>query len=129
MADTPSVYGFPITDAKTLAAIARSHALEAKQVVGGVADLPITNKYLSYLAKTGATAITARVGTTPGTGLVTLQVYDKYSNEIIDYKHMGRVITKTVLSFAPTASGVNAYIWVGFDTFGTLWYLNEACEV
>jgi hypothetical protein len=39
------------------------------------------------------------------------------------------VITRTVLSFAPTASGVNAYIWVGYDAFGTLWYLNEACEV
>ena len=85
---------------------------------------------LKYLAKVSGT-ISARSDGPPvtfGSGTVTLykRNTDNEAEAITDGN--GVDITQTVYSFAGTASGTDAWMWVGQDSLGTWWYLNEACS-
>lgn len=78
------------------------------------------------LAKTGGTAITARSGTTPGSGTVTLYHLDGGSiTAVVDLD--SSPVTVTAYSFAGTASGIGAYIFIEQDDDGTWWYVSEDC--
>jgi hypothetical protein len=72
-----------------------------------------------FLAYT-AGGISARSGTTPGTGTVqpkklTNGVIADYGNEI------------DVYSWAPTASSTATYVWISRDMHQTPWFTEEAC--
>ena len=83
-----------------------------------------------YWAKTGGTAITARSGTTPGSGTVTLQTLT--SGVFAAVKDANDAdATLTVKNGYGTASGTNAYVVVQLrelDGVGEWWYLEEDCE-
>ena len=87
--------------------------------------------FRNYVGYVGGTAITAAdySGTpdTFGSGTVTLY-YRNSSNEFVTVKDgQGSDVTVTAYNYADTASGTNTYVWVGQDSMGTWYYLNEAC--
>lgn len=86
---------------------------------------PMLRQHLGYV---GTTAITARSGTTPGTGTVTLkQINDTPAiADITDGN--GTAIEVDVYNYSATASGASVYVWVGQDSRGTWFYLNEDCS-
>ena len=87
--------------------------------------------FRNHLAKTGGTAITAaNYAVDPDTfGSGTVTLYQRNSdNEFETIKdNDGAAITLTVYNYTDTASGTDAYVWIGQDSLGTWYYLNEAC--
>lgn len=124
----PTVYGFNKEDARVLADIAGREGLRPKNRAGSERR-QLLGKYTCFLAKTGDEAISARDGDTPGSGTVTLQWYNKRSDKIEAVSSHGEDRTEKVKSFVAEESGTNAYVWIGLDAWGTMWYLNEACDV
>lgn len=80
-----------------------------------------------YVAYVGGTAITARSGTTAGSGTVTLKKLN--GTTIEDYDDSSETaITKTVYNWVGSASGTNTYVIVEQDSFGTWWLVGEDCS-
>ena len=74
-----------------------------------------------FLAYTAA-GITARAGTTPGTGTVQPKRLSSNSSAIIDDGD-----TMDVYSWAPTASSTGVYVWVTYDRYEIPWWTEEGC--
>lgn len=128
MPTKPKIFGFAEEDARVLADFARKKGLTPSNEIY-TQGFDMRAKGRRYLAKTGDTAITARVGATPGSGTVTIQRVNPFSGDIEAFKdENGDPVTLTAYSWVASASGTNAYVFVGFDTFGTLWYENEDCS-
>lgn len=77
------------------------------------------------LAKTDGSGITARSGTTAGSGTVTLQYLDD-AGEI--QASANSADTFEVKNWVATAGAADTYVIVGQDSLGTWWLLNEDCS-
>ena len=87
-------------------------------------DRPVYRR--GSVALTGGTAITARSGTTPGSGTVTLyHLVGGSLTAILDPD--SDPVTVTAYSFSGTASGIGAYVFVEQDDTGHWWYIAEDC--
>jgi hypothetical protein len=76
----------------------------------------------SFVAKTGATPISAREDNTPGEGDVDLYRLNPDTGELEVYKE-----DVHVYSWVSSESGAYNWVYVGYDVFGTLWFENEDC--
>lgn len=79
----------------------------------------------TYLAK-AVGVVSARSGTTPGTGTVGLYRFDGVNMvEVVDANDEAVEITVRNWSSASTAS--DAWLWVAEDAFGVYWVVSEDC--
>ena len=89
--------------------------------------LPSSARRERYAAYVGGTAITARSGSTLGSGTVTLK--KKSGTSVVDHADSDNVdITKTVYNLYGGASGTNVYVFVEQDSLGVWWLVNEDCS-
>lgn len=76
--------------------------------------------FQSRLAKTDGSGVSARSGTTAGSGTVTLQYLS--GTTITDGSE-----TVTVYNWTDDAAAATTYVWVQQDTLGTWWITGEDC--
>ena len=127
MASKPKIYGFNERDAAVLAGMAQSKRRTATNRTKST-SFDLEDKTLRFIAKTGNTAITARVDDTPGMGTVTVYWVDPSTGQMTPRLDVnGDEVTAIVLNWTASTSGTNTYVWVGYDAFGTLWFENEDC--
>jgi hypothetical protein len=81
-----------------------------------------------YVGKTGVSGITARSGTTPGSGTVTLYFVNA-SGTLETWKDgTGTAVTKTCYNLSTSAVGNTAYVMMQRDILsGKLWAVWEDC--
>lgn len=82
----------------------------------------LSRKLGSFVAKTGAEAISPRTGNTPGEGYVDTYRLNLDSGDLEVYEE-----NVHVYSWVSVESGTNNWVYVGYDVFGTLWFENEDC--
>jgi len=100
----------------------QSSGLDISQSQGGTSlrVRPPTNRYLGVTSGT----ITARSGTTPGTGTVTLYLYSTSAGTVGTSG-----VNVTVYNFSSTTGGIatSTYVWVEQDVDGNWWITSVDC--
>lgn len=127
----PSVWGFNREDAGVLLKVAGTERFKPDNEVVPPYVPPAPAPVVQYLGRVNGTiSAMTTVGSdlTPGSGYVVIYRVDIHSGKIVKHEYEGVERTEKVYSFVAEPSGENALVWIGRDAFGTLWYLNEACE-
>ncbi len=78
-----------------------------------------------YVGIVASGDITARVGTTPGTGFVDIQIYNPLINELEPDGTQVEVLNFSAVP--PTGIPAGKYCWVQEDTDGNYWVISVEC--
>ena len=121
------VYGLSKSDLEKLRALIQKVNGESGLNARGEEPRGFSQSPDSYAAYT-TSGISARSGTTPGSGTAIIKKLNRSSGVLETVTNPNGVnYSFTVYSLYSSASGTNTYIHISRDMFGTWWFRNEDC--